>query len=150
MDDCRAAVIVADAITRICGDGASSLNTVDVGSLEVGFQRTYGKLHCALPEFEKINNAAYWDYQRSKVYVRTNKTIRRTVQKYQDRSKTVAVEKEVVVGVIPETCSKCNAAELQMRREGSYIAYDLKFMRKGIKRWVVRYRYRRYRCSQCH
>jgi predicted RecB family nuclease len=150
MDDCRAAVIVADAITRICGDGASSFNTVDVGSLEVGFQRTYGKLDCALPEFEKINNAAYWDYQRSKVYVRTDKTIRRTVQKSQDRSKNVAVEKEVVVGVIPETCSKCNAAELQMRREGSYIAYDLKFIRKGIKRWVVRYRYRRYRCSQCH
>ena len=75
MDDCRAAVIVADAITRICGDGASGLNAVDVGSLEVGFQRTYGKLDCALPEFGKINNAAYWDYQRSKVYARTDKAI---------------------------------------------------------------------------
>jgi predicted RecB family nuclease len=149
MDDCRAAVIVADAITRICGDGASGLNAVDVGSLEVGFQRTYGKLDCALPEFKRINNAAYWDYQRSKVYARTDKTIRRTVQKSQDRSKNVAVEKEVAVGVIPETCPKCNAAELQMCREGSYVAYDLKFMRKGIKRWVVRYRYGRYRCCEC-
>jgi predicted RecB family nuclease len=149
MDDCRAAVIVADAITRICGDSASGLNAVDVGSLEVGFQRTYGKLDCALPEFKRINNAAYWDYQRSKVYARTDKTIRRTVQKSQDRSKNVAVEKEVAVGVIPETCPKCNAAELQRCREGSYVAYDLKFMRKGIKRWVVRYRYGRYRCCEC-
>ena len=69
--------------------------------LEVGFQRTFGKFDCALPEFEKINNAAYWDYQRSKVYARTDKTIRRTVQKSQDRSKTVAVEKEVTVGDDP-------------------------------------------------
>lgn len=110
MDDCRAAMIVADAIARICGDGASGLNAVDVGSLEVGFQRTYGKLDCALPEFEKINKAAYWDYQRSKVFVRTDKTVRRTVQKFKARSKNVAVEKEVVIGGIPEACSKCNAA----------------------------------------
>jgi hypothetical protein len=149
MDDCRAAATVADALVRICGDGASGLNEVGVGSLEVGFQRTYGKLDCVLPEFEKINNAAYWDYQRSKVYARTDKTIRRTVQKSQQRRKYVAVEKEVTVGVIPETCPKCNATELRMCREGSYVAYDLKFMRKGIKRWVVRYRYGRYRCSEC-
>jgi predicted RecB family nuclease len=149
MEDCRAALIVADAIAGICGDGTRRLGAVDVSSLEVDFQRTYGKLDCALPEFEQINNAAYWDYQRSKVYVRTDKTIRRTVQKSQERSKIVAVEKEVAVGVIPERCPKCSSAELQMCREGAYIAYDLKFMRKGIKRWVVRYRYGRYRCSEC-
>jgi hypothetical protein len=149
MDDCRALATVTDALVRISGGPASSLNAVDVGSLEVGFQRTFGKFDSALPEFKRINNAAYWDYQRSKVYARTDKTIRRTVQKSRDRSKNVAVEKEVVLGIIPETCLKCNTAELQMRREGSYVAYDLKFMRKGIKRWVVRYRYGRYRCCEC-
>ena len=66
---------------RICGGGASGLDAVDVGSLEVGFQRTFGKFDSALPEFAKINNAAYWDYQRSKVYARTDKAIRRTVRK---------------------------------------------------------------------
>ncbi len=149
MDDCRAAVVVANAIIRICGDGASGLNAVNVGSLEVGFQRTYGKLDCALPEFEKINKAAYWDYQRSKVYARTDKTIRQTVQKSQRRGNNVAVEKEVAIGLVPETCPKCNATEVELCREGSYVTYDLKFMRKGIKRWVVRYRYSRYRCSEC-
>ena len=72
MDDCRAAATVADALVRICGGGASGLDAVDVGSLEVGFQRTYGKLDCALPEFAKINDAAYWDYQRDKIYIRSN------------------------------------------------------------------------------
>ncbi len=148
MDDCRAAAKVADALVRLCGS-APGLDAVDVGSLEVGFQRTFGKFDSTLPEFKRINNAAYWDYQRSKVYARTDKTIRRTVQKSQDRSKNVTVEKEVAVGIIPQTCPKCNAAELQMCHEGSYVAYDLKFMRKGIKRWVVRYRYGRYRCCEC-
>jgi hypothetical protein len=57
MDDCRAAAKVADALVRICGGGASGLDAVNVGSLEVGFQRTFGKFESALPEFAKINDA---------------------------------------------------------------------------------------------
>ena len=102
MDDCRAAAKVADALVRICGGGASGLDAVDVGSLEVGFQRTFGKFDCALPEFAKINDAAYWDYQRSKVYARTDKAIRRIVRKSQGKSKSQTVEQEVAVGDIPE------------------------------------------------
>jgi predicted RecB family nuclease len=64
MDDCRAAATVADALVRTCGDGASRLDAVNVGSLEVGFHRTFGKFDSALPEFARINDAAYWDYQR--------------------------------------------------------------------------------------
>ena len=101
MDDCRAAAKVADALVRICGGGASGLDAVDVGSLEVGFQRTFGKFDSALPEFAKINNAAYWDYQRSKVYARTDKAIRRSVRKSQRRSKRTTVEQEVTVGDSP-------------------------------------------------
>src|SRR5450759_3440776 len=80
MDDCREAAAVADLLMRICVDGTSGINAVAVGSLEVGFQRTFGKFESALPEFTKINNAAYWDYQRSKVYTRTDKTVKRVVQ----------------------------------------------------------------------
>ena len=65
---------MARALGHICGksegDDPKKLETVNVGSLEVGFQRTYGKLLYAMPEFERINTAAYWDYQRSKVYIR--------------------------------------------------------------------------------
>ena len=85
IEDCRATAAVADALARICGTsesgGETKLETVNVSSLEVGFQRTFGKFPSALPEFEKINAAAYWDYQRSKVYVRTNKAIRRTIER---------------------------------------------------------------------
>jgi predicted RecB family nuclease len=151
MDDCRAAATVTDALVRICDADASGLDAVDVGSLEVGFQHTFGKFDSALPEFAKINNAAYWDYQRSKVYARTDKIVRRTVQKSSEKGKTVLVEKEIAIGGIPTVCSKCGASGLQVRREGSYVVFDLKFMRNGIKRWVIRYRYGRYRCPcpQC-
>ena len=86
MDDCRAAAMVARALLRIC-DGESDHNAINVSSLEVSFQHTFGKFDSALPDFALINNAAYWDYQRSKVYVRTDKTIRHTAQKSQTRGK---------------------------------------------------------------
>jgi hypothetical protein len=149
MDDCRAATTVADALGCICAGGASGLNVLDVGSLEVGFQRTFGKFDSALPEFANINDAAYWDYQRSKVYARTDKAIRRTVRKSQGRIKSATVEKEVTVEDVPETCPKCHATRFWTYRGRSHLVYDLKFTRRGMKRWAVRYRYSMYVCSEC-
>jgi predicted RecB family nuclease len=149
MDDCRAALKVADALLLICGSGASGADAVHVGSLEVGFQRTFGKFDGALPEFEKINHAAYWDYQRSKVYARTDKAIRRTVGKSEGRRKTTSVEKKVMVEEVPETCPRCYATKFWAYRGRSHVVYDLKFTRRGIKRWAVRYLYNMYRCSEC-
>jgi len=149
MEDCRATATVADALLRVCGGGASDCDAVDVGSLEVGFQRTFGKFDSALPEFAKINKAAYWDYQRSKVYVRTDTTIRRTIRKSRGGSKTEKVEQELTFED-PKECSKCHATRLWKRRcGGSHIVYDLKFTRRGIKRWAVRYRYNMFVCSEC-
>jgi hypothetical protein len=148
MDDCRAAAKVADALVCIC-NGAPGLDVLDVGSLEVGFQRTFGKFDGAVPEFAKINDAAYWDYQRSKVYVQTDKVIRRTVFKSQGRRNIAAIDKEVTVGDAAETCARCSATKLWKCRLRSHIVYDLKFSNKGIKRWVVRYSYRAYRCIEC-
>ena len=149
MSDCGAAAKVAGALERISGNGISDFNAVNVSSLEVSLQRTFGKLECALPEFKKINDAAYWDYQRSKVYLRTDKTVRRSVREANDKSKNIAVQKEVTIGDIPSACPSCNSESLAVRREGSYIVYDLKFMKDGIKRWFVRYKYARYRCTEC-
>jgi predicted RecB family nuclease len=150
MDDCRAAAWVADALVRVCGGGAAALDAVHVSSLEVGFQRTLGKFDAVLPEFAKINDAAYWDYQRSKVYARTDKAIRRTVRKPRGRRKSVTVEKEVTVTDVPNKCHRCGATRLwTYHRDKSHIVYDLKFTRRGIKRWAVQYHYRTYRCSEC-
>jgi predicted RecB family nuclease len=149
MDDCRAAAKVAEALARICGTGASDLGAVDVSSLEVSFQRTFEKFESVLPDFAKINNAAYWDYQRSKVYARTDKAVRQSVRKPQRRSKRATVDKEVTAGKVPETCPRCLATRIGPHHNGSQVIDDLRFTRRGIKRWAVRYRYKVYRCREC-
>jgi predicted RecB family nuclease len=153
MEDCHAVELVANAIKRLCSSSEdndqSKLKTVNVSALEVGFQRTFGKFAGALPEFDKINAAAYWDYQRSKVYVRSDKTIRRSIAIATRRAKKIAVEKEVVVDDRPEHCPKCGSSKIWIAVRASNVVSDLKVTRRGIKRWAVRYRYNNYRCGVC-
>jgi predicted RecB family nuclease len=153
MEDCRAAELVADAIKRVCSneaqEGGTKLETVNVSSLEVGFQRTFGKFPSALLEFEKINAAAYWDYQRSKVYARTNKVIRQSIKKATKPIKKTVVEKEVTVDDKPGLCPRCGLSKVWIARHLSNVIFDLKFTRRGIKRYAVRYRYSSYRCGAC-
>jgi predicted RecB family nuclease len=153
IEDCRAAAVVTQALTRICANGkaggSGNLETVNVDSLEVGFQRTFGKFASALPEFEKINAAAYWDYQRARVFVRTNKTLQRSLKKTLARVMKVAVEKEVKVEDKPSFCPRCGKSQFWTYRGKSHVVFDLKFTRRGIKRWTIRYQYNMYRCSGC-
>jgi len=153
IDDCRAAAILFEALTYVCGNGKTNgtvmLETVNVASLEVPFQRTFGKFPSALPEFEKINRAAYWDYQRTRVYVRTNRTLRRNVERACKPVKAISVEKEVMVNDKPVICPKCGSSKIWVATRGSHVVFELKFTRQGIKRWAVRYRYNSYKCGAC-
>ena len=42
------------------------------------------------PELDKINSAAYWDYQREKVYVRSNPLLRNALTKEGKGSETTS------------------------------------------------------------
>jgi hypothetical protein len=153
IEDCRAIELVADAIRRVCANdeqnNATKLKPVNVSTLEVGFQRTFGKFSGALPEFDKINAAAYWDYQRSKVYVRTDKVLRQTIRKTTAQARSVVVEKQMTVEDRPELCLRCGSAKIWIAVHSSHVIFDLKFTRRGIKRWAVRYYYNNFKCGTC-
>lgn len=152
MDDCRSTALIAEALGQMDSRNFSMSDLVDVGSLEVGFQRTFGKFDSALPEFAKINDAAYWDYQRSKVFTRTDKTVRRTIQKSNCREKISTFDKEItIVDDLPSKCPKCSATKFwRYPPRRSNVVYDLKFSDKGVRRWSVNYRYGYYKCTGCH
>ena len=151
MEDCRAIALIGGTIAQICDrDSGHKWTVVNTSELEVGFQRTFGKFPSALPDFEKINAAAYWDYQQSKVYVRANKVGRRRTERTTKPLNAIVVEKEINIEEGPESCPKCGASKLWVLQTlRSRVVFDIKFTRKGIKRWSVRYRYKRYRCSKC-
>jgi predicted RecB family nuclease len=88
-EDCAAAEKVADAIAAVCRPvslaGSSKLSAVNADSLKREYPQRFGDVEFVLPEFQEINKAAYWDYQRNKVYVRSKSQLRRLSRKIADR-----------------------------------------------------------------
>ena len=107
------------------------LEIVNVGSLAVGFQRTFGKFPSALPEFEKINAAAYWDYQRSKVYVRSSKAVRRSIKTSVEGRKKVPLDKEITVEDKPSACHKCGSSKVYPGKRGCKSSLTLNLRAEG-------------------
>jgi transposase-like protein len=110
-----------------------------------GFKRN----EFVFPELEAINKAAYWDYQRERVYVKSRyKTKCRPARKAKRR--VLPRPNTSIECLRPSRCPSCNS-RLIYRHGGkrSAILIDLKFMRYGVKRWITRYVTQRYRCRAC-
>ncbi len=155
-EDCRAVEVITKALVRICqhpDDGdLSRSGPINVTSLEVSFQQTFGKFESPFPDFEKINQAAYWDYQREKVYVRSNKYLSQAISKDSKRRtrRAAPIDKRVQIeGDRPPSCTRCGSTIIWASRRHAKTVMDLRFLHNGIKRNVMRYSYSTYRCGRC-
>ena len=72
-----------------------------------------GRSSGVLPEFEQINNAACWDYQRDEVNVRSNERIRGLRTERHSRQQTVPINKVVTcLEQRPVECSRCHGEKI--------------------------------------
>lgn len=107
----------------------------------------WGKGEYSLEQFRLINLAAYWDYQREQVYLRTNSRIRsQAVRKVmlpcpRDRAVDLCVQ--------PGVCEACGNVTFYRRGYRQKIVHDLHFHRRGVIRRVTRYRSFQYACARC-
>jgi predicted RecB family nuclease len=153
-EDCAAAQKVADAIARVCDEQRTTdaaADSINVKSLTSEYPQRFGPPNFAIPEFEQINAAAYWDYQRNKVYLRSNSRVRRASEKRQSSSgKPVRINKFVeLIEKRPACCLRCGASVIYKNGRFTHTVYDLRFSATGIKRWTIRYLFNRYMCRAC-
>jgi hypothetical protein len=155
-DDCKALERLAGIISRLCDQSPVDKSStspddevINVDSIQRQYPQRFGKVDFVLPELESINRAAYWDYQRSRVYVRTEPRLKQIVKRraYADiragrPNRTVALPQ-------PSRCPSCEASEFYKHGRYSKTVYDLKFGSWSIRRWLVKYHSHRYRCFQC-
>jgi predicted RecB family nuclease len=153
-EDCAAAQMIAEAILRICSEQTTTTsdpNYTTISLMKDDRPLKFGALNYALPEFKAINEAAYWDYQRTKVYTRSNRCLWRSSKIQTKRSKTtLGIDKFIQVGVArPERCPRCNSTRLYINGHYGSTVQDLRFSRIGVKRWNIRYNFLRYQCWTC-
>jgi predicted RecB family nuclease len=153
-EDCEALGQVLDLLRSLGGDqGRQGDGCVPrIAGVEgiVGQQgRKFGTQKFALPEFASITKCSYFDYQRDKILCRTSPAVK-AIGRRRKRPKrqTLRANREVECGV-PSACPHCGLDDFGVKGGYQKLVIDLKSFHGGIKRWVTKYKVKRYRCRRC-
>ena len=87
-------------------------SAVNVDSLPLPSGLKFGNVQFQLPEFDAINKAAYWDYQRERILVRSSERLKRIAEKASKPKKINPRANKTVVWPGPTRCPKCNREEI--------------------------------------
>jgi predicted RecB family nuclease len=152
LDDCLALRRVVGYLVAI-GDRATpgAHRAVPVSEITPSSPWRFGKVDFVLPEMDLINKCARFDYQRDKVHIRTDPGVRASVRRKRVKPKAPLRPDIEVPCPPPPLCPFCGSDRITSFRShwDSKLVKDLKFTRKGVKRWVVRYQSKRCQCIRC-
>ena len=146
LEDCLALKAVTEAVMAISNEHTAS-NTPEIASIDdikVETPFTFGNTQYLFKELEFVNKCAYFDYQREKIYLRTNENIQKAL-KHQKKRLKYANKVDKTVNQIPERCPNCNRHITDKCIPCKKIVIELKFIKNGIKKWVVEYK-----GARCH
>ena len=153
-DDCAALARVFEVVLHLGSpsgtseDGANRLEVTKADDLDLR-DTMWPAFSSSIQGFEAINKAARWNYQRNKIYIRTDKVVRRASRGARLKSsRSLSINKEMTWNS-PVACPGCGRAGY-IKGHASRVLYDLRFSRHGMRTWVTRYDYREYHCTDCH
>jgi hypothetical protein len=109
----------------------------------------WGKFSSPISELEKINDAAQWDYQRDRIYVRSSKVLKEIAREANDIRRRKLRPNKIVCWPGPERCPRCGHSKIYKNASANKTVLDVRFSSSGIKRWVIKYLFHRYRCPAC-
>ncbi len=151
--DCEALELVANSLVDLnraatADTKPSQRDVVLTSDMKRESPYSFKRIAFAFPELEVINKAAYWDYQRERVYVKSQQNSRRKFLR-KPRPKSVATPNATIEYARPKSCPHCRSKAIHRHGKTSRTEIDLRFMRYGIKRWITRHILLRYRCKSC-
>ena len=151
--DCEALELVANSLVdlhRTAPAGAKPSQSEVVLTSDMKRESPYGfkRNEFVFPEMETINKAAYWDYQRERVYVKSRHKSTRKRKRHSTR-RNALLPNTTIEYSRRSSCPTCKSKLVYGHGKRSRTLIDLRFMRHGVKRWITRYIAQRYRCPSC-
>jgi predicted RecB family nuclease len=150
--DCEALELVTDYITGVCrraNESPPDPHLINTDNFRRDGFFIFKKVDFLLPEFEEINQASYWNYQRERISLRSGKRERRRNPKISQRKpKRLPVNKTIECRRLTRF-PKCKARKIYKYGRMKKMIFDLRFSRLGVKRWIVKYLFNRYICWAC-
>jgi predicted RecB family nuclease len=155
LEDCDALALLALTITRLStthrtqGNLGKEIDVVRTDDLKPPLVSKWREFVSPLSEFEFVNKAAHWDYQRDRIYVRTSERLKRSrATETRDKHRVWRVDK-VVREHATNTCPNCNRKGVRHGVVRSKTVQELLFGRFSLKRRFIRYEYQPYWCAKC-
>ncbi len=151
--DCEALELVAHCVSQLCGQVSTPKRNenpdfVDTNKLRRWGAFKFGPLNFVTPDFEYINRAAYWDYQRERIVLRSQRLSAKIRLRASSRHSKYPITREIPYRRTV-VCPKCKSRKVYKWGPRSKTVYDLKFSPAGVKRWVLKYRFDRHICWTC-
>lgn len=155
-DDCDALSLVAHTLKQLLAADIDSNNNSGAQP-EIVHAETLGKnlnskwraFKSPIVDMERINEAAYWVYQRDRVFVRSG-VPKKSLRRRPKRTSWCNKKAEMTVVIKPPTsCSECGKRGRKKFRYLSRTVHDLVFGRDSVKRRVVQYVIQTYLCRSC-
>ena len=149
LDDCFALKQVTDFIKKIVNNavsGVASDTCIRADDLKKKSLYKWERVDFVLKDMKRINDCAYFDYQREKVFLRTHKKFGVT-DKRRIKRRYLRVNKKVIIKVLKK-CPFCKG-RLYKIKSFSRTVFDLRFTSSGVHRSLISYNTGQMRCSRC-
>ncbi len=156
-EDCAALRAVTEYLRRSGAPETSGPPIVQVQELDrLAYAPKWGATRFGNEDFEAINSRAHFDYQQQRVFVRTNKRLKKRLRKPGvHRNRLLRVTKRIEVTA--RRCPACKGGRVdrasEHERAGMHVrskrSIDLTFTAGGIRRRVLACTPAVYRCADC-
>lgn len=101
------------------------------------------------PEIKAITKCSYFDYQRERVFARTDPAREKSKSNKTCKSNAQQLRPNRTISILEESCSKCQGNNLIESNNLSKKVIDLKFFNRGLRIWVTCIHSHRYECLDC-
>ncbi len=109
----------------------------------------WGQRKFAVDAFESMADHAYFDYQRSKVYIRSQPELKQ-IHRHKRKRKEVAHKPNRIVVCTARTCWRCKGDVVRKEARWHHKRQlDLRISSTGIRRWITEFRAPFYSCPKC-
>ena len=152
LDDCHALKIIKCWLVviekEITSENYENFIQSENVKIEEGYTLQYGRTNYVFPELEEVSKYAYFDYQRNKIYLKSNDEVKKAITRKAKTSKLLnKIDK--VIEVYPDKCPVCNGKSFKRMTRSSRTVVDLRFMKHGIKKWVIKWDTGIFKCLNC-
>lgn len=151
LEDCKALITVKDWITTIPTIGDKNFEKAENIKKESIYK--WGRVNFLVKEFEQINQFAYFNYQREKVFIKTYPNIalrQKKINTQKLKSKKKLKPNKAIEIPRPTICPVCSGTELYKHDKHDRMVIDLKITKTGIRRLITLYHLNRFKCMHCN